>query len=127
VFWGVTESSHLVDIINQSDFVENIDTEDKLGQPMVSLRWLPEWGTLDLFLMPLHRERTFQGLAGRPRLPLPIDQDNPVYESSAAIDSMSPCATVTTSATGTLASHTSPAPCANRASSWPSIPPAARS
>jgi hypothetical protein len=82
VFWGVTESSHLVDIINQSDFVENIDTEDKLGQPMVSLRWLPEWGTLDLFLMPLHRERTFQGLAGRPRLPLPIDQDNPVYESS---------------------------------------------
>ena len=37
VFWGVTESIHLVDIINQSDLVENIDGEDKLGQPMVNL------------------------------------------------------------------------------------------
>ena len=28
VFWGVTESQHLVDIINQTDLVENSDTED---------------------------------------------------------------------------------------------------
>ncbi|MBL4839030.1 MAG: hypothetical protein JKY34_15790, partial [Kordiimonadaceae bacterium] len=34
VFWGVTESVHLVDIINQSDTVEDLDGEDKLGQPM---------------------------------------------------------------------------------------------
>ena len=27
VFWGVTESRHLVDIVNQSDFVENISNE----------------------------------------------------------------------------------------------------
>ena len=27
VFWGVTESRHLVDIINQTDFVEDIDGE----------------------------------------------------------------------------------------------------
>ena len=27
VFWGVTESQHLVDIINQTDLVESIDTE----------------------------------------------------------------------------------------------------
>jgi len=37
VFWGVTESQHLVDIINQTDLVENPDGEDKLGQPMVNL------------------------------------------------------------------------------------------
>ena len=37
VFWGVTEFQHLVDIINQTDLVENIDTEDKLGQPMINL------------------------------------------------------------------------------------------
>ncbi|HHH47651.1 MAG TPA: hypothetical protein ENK51_01995, partial [Gammaproteobacteria bacterium] len=37
VFWGVTESQHLVDIINQTDFVENLDGEDKLGQPMIQL------------------------------------------------------------------------------------------
>ena len=27
VFWGVTESRHLVDVINQTDLVENIDGE----------------------------------------------------------------------------------------------------
>ena len=44
VFWGVTESQHLVDIINQTDLVENIDTEDKLGQPMLETTWLQNWG-----------------------------------------------------------------------------------
>ena len=29
-FWGVTESIHLVDVINQTDLVEDIDQEDKL-------------------------------------------------------------------------------------------------
>ena len=28
VFWGVNESNHLVDIINQTDLVENSDTEE---------------------------------------------------------------------------------------------------
>ena len=37
VFWGVTESVHLVDIINQTDAVADIDGEEKLGQPMVNL------------------------------------------------------------------------------------------
>ena len=31
VFWGVVEFNHLIDIVNQTDFVEDIDTEDKLG------------------------------------------------------------------------------------------------
>ena len=35
VFWGVTESQHLVDIINQTDRVEGLDGEDKLGQSMI--------------------------------------------------------------------------------------------
>ena len=83
VFWGVTESRHLVDVINQTDFVENLDGEDKLGQPMVSLRWLPDWGTLDLYLMPYFRTRTYAGAGGRPRLPLPVREDDPVFESAA--------------------------------------------
>ena len=37
VFWGVTESQHLVDIVNQVDFVEHPAGEAKLGQPMVQL------------------------------------------------------------------------------------------
>ncbi len=82
VFWGVTESLHLVDIINQTDFVENLDGEDKLGQPMASLSLLRDWGTVELFVMPYFRERTFAGPEGRPRPGFFVDQDNPVYESS---------------------------------------------
>jgi hypothetical protein len=85
VFWGVTESVHLVDIINQTDLVENPDGEDKLGQPMVNLTLLLPWrtGTLDLFLLPYFRERTFPGEEGRLRPPLPIDTDRAEYESGA--------------------------------------------
>lgn len=67
VFWGVTESRHLVDVINQTDAVEDIDEEDRLGQPMIKLTVLRPWGQIDLFSMPVFRERTFPGEAGRPR------------------------------------------------------------
>ncbi len=83
VFWGVTESVHLVDIVNQTDLVENLDTEDKLGQPMISLRLLRDWGTLDAFLMPWFRERTFAGLRGRPGGPLYVDESAARFESGA--------------------------------------------
>ncbi len=82
VFWGVTESRHLVDVINQTDFVEDIDEEDKLGQPMVNVNFQREWATVSLLLLPGFRERTFANSDGRPRFPLPIDTDNAVYESS---------------------------------------------
>lgn len=59
VFWGVTESRHLVDIVNQSDAVEDIDLEDKLGQPMIQLAVPRDWGTTSFFVMPYFRERTF--------------------------------------------------------------------
>jgi len=83
VFWGVTESQHLVDIINQTDLVENLDGEDKLGQPMINLALIQEAGTLDLFVLPGFRERTFPGEDGRLRSELVVDTDHPVYESSA--------------------------------------------
>ena len=83
VFWGVTESQHLVDIINQTDLVENPDGEDKLGQPMVNFTWIRDWGTLDFFVMPYFRERTFPGREGRLRAPFPVDTDRARYESDA--------------------------------------------
>ncbi len=76
VFWGVTESQHLVDVINQTDLIEGPDGEAKLGQPMVQWTWLPTWGALDVFIMPFFRERTFPGEEGRLRLPLLIDSRN---------------------------------------------------
>jgi hypothetical protein len=83
VFWGVTESRHLVDIVNQTDLVEDIDGEDKLGQPMISLNLERDWGALGLFVLPGFRERTFPDDEARLRGPLPIDGDNSTYESGA--------------------------------------------
>lgn len=80
VFWGVTESLHLVDIINQTDFVEAFDGEDKLGQPMLNVSFLNDYGVFDLFMMPFFRERTFPGRKGRPRFPIVIDMEHPIYE-----------------------------------------------
>lgn len=81
VFWGVAESNHLVDIINQWDLVEDIDGEDKLGQPMVNLSTQQDWGAVSLFVMPWFRERTFPGKNGRLRFPL-VSDGNPDYQSS---------------------------------------------
>ena len=83
VFWGVTEFHHLVDILNQTDLVENIDGEDKLGQPMVHLSLVRDWGILDIFALPGFRERTFPGQDGRLRTVPMVDGDHPIYESGA--------------------------------------------
>ncbi|MEH6470897.1 MAG: hypothetical protein V7752_06555 [Halopseudomonas sp.] len=83
VFWGVTEFQHLVDVINQTDGVEDIDGEEKLGQQMINLSLVRDWGVLDLFLLPGFRERTFVGSGGRLRGPLVVDTDNASYQSSA--------------------------------------------
>lgn len=83
VFWGVTEVVHLIDIINQTDLVENVDTEDKLGQPMVNLSLARDWGTVDFFMLPFFRERTFPGRGGRLRSALVVDTDRVVFESAA--------------------------------------------
>jgi len=78
-FWGVAESQHLVDILGQTDQVENPDGEDKLGQPMVELTLLPSFGTVELTLMTGFRERTYPGREGRlGKLPV----GDGVYESS---------------------------------------------
>lgn len=82
LFWGVTESQHLVDIINQTDLVEAADGEEKLGQPMLNLALIRDWGTVDLFVLPGFRERSFPGAEGRLRSALPVDVDQAQYESS---------------------------------------------
>lgn len=84
VFWGVTESQQLVDIINQTDGVENIDGEDKLGQPMLRYSYFNELGNLDAFLLPYFRTRTFEGPDGRLNGNLVVDNDRELFESTAA-------------------------------------------
>ena len=82
VFWGVTESAHLVDVVNQSHFAENLDGEDKLGQPSLDFAWILDSGKVEFFVLPYFRERPFPGEAGRLRPFLPVRTDNAIYESS---------------------------------------------
>ena len=83
VFWGVAESRHLVDIVNQIDLVEHPYKELKLGQPMAHITWSGNWGTAEIFGLPYHRPRTFPGRSGRLRLPLVVDKEQVSYESEA--------------------------------------------
>ena len=83
VFWGVAESRHLVDIVNQVDLVEHPNEKTKLGQPMVYFTWSGDWGALELLGLPYHRTRTYSGRRGRLRGPLVIDDGREKYESGA--------------------------------------------
>src|SRR5690606_16949004 len=74
-FWGVTESEHMVDVINQDDTREDIDREDKLGQPLVSVAYDSDIGIFRAIAMPYFRNRQFAGMDGRPRGPIPISKD----------------------------------------------------
>jgi len=82
VFWGVTESQHLVDIINQTDSVDSTDGEEKLGQPMLNLSYITDIGSFDFFVLPYFRERTFAGKDGRLRSQPYVDTSTVFYESS---------------------------------------------
>ncbi len=84
VFWGVTEAVHLVDVINQTDLVENPDGEQKLGQPMLKLSLERDWGIVDLYALTGFRERTFAGRQGRLRTHPLVDSDLAEYESDRA-------------------------------------------
>jgi len=83
VFWGVAESRHLVDTVNQTDLVEDFDEEDKLGQPMANLNVTTDWGTFGVFVLPYFRERTFPDAEARLRGAIPVAVDDPVFESGA--------------------------------------------
>lgn len=82
VFWGVVESRHLVDIVNQIDLVEHPDEKTRMGQPMAYVTWSSDWGVVELLGMSWHRKRTFPGSKGRLRASLVVDDERVEYESS---------------------------------------------
>ena len=77
--WGVLESYKPTDVMNQTDFVEATDGSAKLGQPYGSVGWVGDSAALRLYYLPYFRDRTFQGLRGRPRFSVPIDTDDPIF------------------------------------------------
>lgn len=75
VFWGVTESRHLVDVINQKDYLEDFEGEAKLGQPMVRLGYRTDGqGFFEVFAMTGFRALRFPSGAARPGAPVPVDE-----------------------------------------------------
>ncbi|MEM9762332.1 MAG: hypothetical protein AAF968_07475 [Pseudomonadota bacterium] len=83
VFWGVAESRNVVDIINQFDTVEDFDEGEKLGQPMIRIGRVTDFGTFEAYYLPFFREREFPGVDGRLRTPLAVDEDAAEYERAA--------------------------------------------
>ncbi|HEX5170362.1 MAG TPA: hypothetical protein VFW11_14390 [Cyclobacteriaceae bacterium] len=81
IFWGVTESAHIVNVINQTDIVENFDGEEKLGQPMIHYSYLSNIGTFDFFFMPYFRKPVYPGKHGRLRTPFVINDNMISFES----------------------------------------------
>lgn len=82
VRWGVVESHHLVDVINQADYLEDVEGEQKLGQPMLALsRYLPV-GTVQAFVLPYFRERQLPDERDPLGTPLPVSS-HADYESGA--------------------------------------------
>jgi len=86
VFWGVTESRHLVNIVNQINGVEDIDGEDYLGQLMINFSTQHDWGRLDTYILPGFRARTFTGEKGRFRPATLVDNARAEYQNDAAED-----------------------------------------
>ena len=82
VYWGVTESQHLVDIINQTDVLEDPDGEEKLGQPMINLALLGDWGSVDAFILSGFREREFPGVKGRLRAAYPVVSSRSTFDAA---------------------------------------------
>ena len=81
-FWGVTEFLHLVDIINQTDNVESIDGEQKLGQAMVKFSYASRYGTLTAYSLPFFRIRQYHDPeTGRPNAGFIVDDNTSHFES----------------------------------------------
>lgn len=83
VFWGTTESRHLVDVINQVDWIESLDNEVRLGQPMIQAKLIKDWGVLDLFVLPYFRELEFLGKEARPRFNPVIQKNEAIFQDKA--------------------------------------------
>ncbi len=81
VFWGVAETINLVDIVNQSDVLEDPLGKTKLGQSMAYFTLSGDWGIAEFAVLPHHRQRKYPGPKGRLRSQLIVDTSKSTYES----------------------------------------------
>lgn len=81
VYWGVAESQHLVNVINQRDSLEDVLGNVALGQPLVKLALPLDTNQLEMYLLPFFRERSFSSIEGRLRPPVLVNSEHSRYES----------------------------------------------
>lgn len=81
LFWGVAESRHLVDIVNQRVLVRNLDGEQKLGELIFQYDYYIENGTLSLLYLPYFRPQDYSEPDERLSLPLEVIRENYVGQS----------------------------------------------
>ncbi len=82
-FWGQLEAAHLVDIVNQIDQLEDIDGEDKLGQPLAEVKWTGSNASIAVLALPYFRDRQFPQSGDRPSTPLRITA-KPIYAGTSS-------------------------------------------
>ena len=74
IAWGVSFMGSLVDVVNQTSMADDM-FGSKLGQPMVNLSLVQDWGILDLYVLAGFRQATLPGPDSRPGLPFDIATD----------------------------------------------------
>ena len=67
LFWGVTESRHLENIINPPDLAAHYAGDTTLGVALLRLAEPTEFGQIEFILIPWDRDPRFPGEQGRPR------------------------------------------------------------
>lgn len=83
IFWGVTESKNLVDIINVYDATDG-DQKAKLGQSMLSYStYFESAGIFDFYYLPFFSKKPQIGESGRLRLAKPIENYDVIYSGGA--------------------------------------------
>ncbi|MEW5251576.1 hypothetical protein [Microbulbifer discodermiae] len=81
VFWGVAESQHIIDVINQTDTLASVDFEQKIGQPMLQYTYYTNESSLQFFLLTNFEEPPYASNEGRLRPALVVDPSLAHFES----------------------------------------------
>ncbi len=89
VFWGVLESAHLVDVVNQRDPDMRWPGHQTLSQPMVGATWSSGRSALEIYLLPWTRPRPFAGRRGRLWSNHPVDGSIYRYSESSLLRHLS--------------------------------------
>lgn len=80
VFWGVSETINIVNVINQADLKESVDGKEKMGQGMLVSRYSGNINSFSIYYLPSFEPLDYPE---RPSPTIKILQDQPRFEKNA--------------------------------------------